>query len=125
MFLFLSNFSEFLIMFELWLTTFIATYSYQVRFKVLQAAQYGVPQGRRRVIFWGAKCGVPLPSFPVPMYAYDKGMHKVNLPTGDTLEPETRSKDPEVYHQYAPLRPVTIDAAIGDLVSAKHPFCKF
>ncbi|KAF8201752.1 C5-DNA-methyltransferase [Pholiota molesta] len=88
---------------------------YQVRFKVLQAAQYGVPQGRRRVIFWGAKCGVPLPSFPVPMYAYDKGMHKVNLPTGDTLEPETRSKDPEVYHQYAPLRPVTVDAAIGDL----------
>ncbi len=67
---------------------------YQVRFKVLQAAQYGVPQSRRRVIFWGAKRGVPLPDFPVPVYAHEKGMHLVHLPTGKSLNPPTRSKDP-------------------------------
>ncbi|KAF9473771.1 S-adenosyl-L-methionine-dependent methyltransferase [Pholiota conissans] len=88
---------------------------YQVCFKLLQAAQYGVPQSRRRVIFWGAKRGVPLPGFPIPMYAYVKGMHRVNLPTGDILEPPTRSKNPDVFHQYAPLQPITVNAAIGDL----------
>lgn len=90
---------------------------YQVRFKVLQAAQYGVPQSRRRVIFWGAKRGIPLPDFPVPVYAHEKGMHRVNLPTGTMLNPPTRSRDPDNPHQYAPLRPITVDASIGDLVS--------
>ncbi|KJA27122.1 hypothetical protein HYPSUDRAFT_212781 [Hypholoma sublateritium FD-334 SS-4] len=89
---------------------------YQVRFKVLQAAQYGVPQSRRRVIFWGAKRGLPLPDFPVPVYAHEKGMHRVSLPTGKgQLDPPTRSRDLDNPHQYAPLRPITVDASIGDL----------
>ena len=93
---------------------------YQVRFKALQAAQYGVPQSRRRVIFWGAKRGVPLPDFPVPVYAHEKGMNLVHLPIGKSLNPPTRSRDPENPHQYAPLRPITVDASIGDLVCTEY-----
>ncbi|KAF8965236.1 S-adenosyl-L-methionine-dependent methyltransferase [Flammula alnicola] len=88
---------------------------YQVRYKVLQAAQYGVPQSRRRIIFWGAKRGLPLPDFPIPVYAFQKGMNKTSLPTGDKLFPPTRSKNPDNFHQFAPLRPVTVDASVGDL----------
>ncbi|KAF8077759.1 C5-DNA-methyltransferase [Lyophyllum atratum] len=88
---------------------------YQVRCKLLQAGQYGAPQSRRRVIFWGAKRGIPIPDFPVPVYAVPKGMHRTKLPTGDYMYPVSRSLDPGNYHQCAPLRPITVDDAIGDL----------
>lgn len=37
--------------------------------RVLQAADYGAPQSRRRVILLGARKGLALPSYPAPMYA--------------------------------------------------------
>ncbi|KAG5636823.1 hypothetical protein H0H81_006739 [Sphagnurus paluster] len=87
---------------------------YQVRFKVLQAGQYGAPQSRRRVIFWGAKRGFPIPDYPVPIYAFDKGMNSSNLPTARIL-PVSRSRDPDDPHQCAPLRAITVNDAISDL----------
>ncbi|KAF8891199.1 hypothetical protein BD779DRAFT_1513769 [Infundibulicybe gibba] len=90
---------------------------YQVRYKILQAGQYGAPQGRLRVIFWGAKRGLHLPDFPTPRYAFPNGVHMWTLPTGDSLPPPSRSKVPGLYHQCAPLRPNTVNDAIGDLVS--------
>lgn len=75
-----------------------------------------MPQSRRRVIFWAAKRGLALPSFPVPVYAYPKGCHTVSLPTGKKLMPASRSQNPSHLHQYAPLKPITIDMAISDLV---------
>ncbi|RDB21087.1 DNA (cytosine-5)-methyltransferase 1A [Hypsizygus marmoreus] len=89
---------------------------YQVRFRILQAGQYGAPQSRRRVIFWGAKRGITLPSHPVPMYAYPKGMNRSKLPTGGHLLPVSRSRIPGDPHQCAPLRPITINDAISDLL---------
>ncbi|GLB34766.1 putative cytosine specific DNA methyltransferase replication foci [Lyophyllum shimeji] len=91
---------------------------YQVRFKLLQAAQYGAPQSRRRVIFWGAKRGLSIPDFPVPIYASPKGGHRTKLPTGNFIRPVSRSLDPDddEYHQCAPLRAITVDDAINDLV---------
>ncbi|KAF5380878.1 hypothetical protein D9615_004125 [Tricholomella constricta] len=87
---------------------------YQVRCKLLQAGQYGAPQGRRRVIFWGAKRGNPIPGFPIPVYAFPRKMNRSTLPTG-YLHPVSRSLDPEVNHQCAPLPAITVDDAIGDL----------
>lgn len=88
---------------------------YQVRHKVLQAGQYGAPQGRGRVIFWGAKRGLKIPQFPVPVYAFPRGMHRISLPTGGFMEPMTRSLIPGNYHQCAPFKPITVNEAIGDL----------
>jgi len=95
---------------------------YQVQFKVLQAGQYGAPQGRRRVIFWGSKQGVPLPKFPLPKHDFRAGSQSYKLPTGDVLYPVTRSmvdetSDKTDYHQYAPLPPIRVNDAIGDLPS--------
>jgi DNA (cytosine-5)-methyltransferase 1 len=67
------------------------------------------------VIFWGAKRGVPLPQFPVPMYAFPAGALRCTLPTGGKLPPPTRSKAGD-FHQFAPLRPISVNDAIGDLV---------
>jgi len=92
---------------------------YQVRYRLLQSGQYGVPQSRRRVIFWGAKRGISLPEFPIPVYAFapKAGQLGVSLPTGGRLDPITRSRDRSDYHFFAPLRPVSVDDAVSDLVS--------
>ena len=87
-----------------------------MHFKLLQAAHYGVPQSRRQVIFWAAKRGLTLPAFPVPVYAYPNGCHTVSLPTGKKLMPVSRSQNPSYSHQFAPLKPITVDMAISDLV---------
>ncbi|KAF9469258.1 hypothetical protein BDZ94DRAFT_1244081 [Collybia nuda] len=88
---------------------------YQVRYKLLQAGQYGAPQGRRRVIFWGAKRGLQIPNFPVPVYAFPKGVHRCTLPTGGYMLPMSRSLVPGDYHQCAPLKAITVNDAISDL----------
>lgn len=83
----------------------------------MQAGQYGAPQGRKRVLFWGAKRGLPLPEFPVPTHGFSQKSFYHSLPTGEKLPPPSRSLDPDNLHQYAALHPVTINDAIGDLVS--------
>ncbi|KAI9065405.1 S-adenosyl-L-methionine-dependent methyltransferase [Trametes sanguinea] len=88
---------------------------YQVHFKVLQAGQHGAPQGRRRVIFLGARQDVPLPEFPLPQYAFPVPVHNVNLPTGEVLYPVTRQGADQVAHQCAPLACITVNEAINDL----------
>ena len=87
---------------------------YQVRFSVLQAGVYGSPQGRRRVIFWGARRGVPLPEFPIPTHNFETGQWAVQLDTG--LKLDHVGRDPDMPHRGAPLRAVTVDDAISDLV---------
>lgn len=91
---------------------------YQVHWKLLQAGQYGAPQSRERVIFWAAKRGLPLPKHPVPVYAWKKGASRPSLPIGRKLPPATRSVVSGVPHHCAPLKPITVDAAISDLVSS-------
>ena len=90
--------------------------SYQARFNVLQAGAYGSPQNRRRIIIWGARRGIPLPEFPIPTHCFEMTHWGVQLDTGLRLEPITRN--PERPHRGAPLRAVTVDDAISDLVSS-------
>lgn len=90
--------------------------------KVLQAAQYGTPQARERVIFWAARYDVPLPEFPVPTHNYGKGVRSFDLPTREILHRPVRVRPPhdakrDAYMQYAPFRAVTVEDAISDLVS--------
>ncbi|EGO21115.1 hypothetical protein SERLADRAFT_417509 [Serpula lacrymans var. lacrymans S7.9] len=91
----------------------LAALGYQIRFNVLQAGQYGAPQGRQRVIFWGAKRGLLLPELPIPTHGFVSRNYKVS--TGTRLPRMTRSKDPTDDHLCSPFRAVTINDAIGDL----------
>jgi DNA (cytosine-5)-methyltransferase 1 len=91
---------------------------YQVRFSVLQAGVYGSPQNRRRVIFWGARRGIPLPEFPIPTHNFVSPQWAVQLDTGLKLDHVTR--DPDRPNRGAPLRAVTVDDVISDLVSFRY-----
>ena len=89
-----------------------------MRFSILQAGVYGSPQHRRRVIFWGARRGLPLPEFPIPTHNFESPKWAVQLDTGLRLDHVTR--DPDRPHRGAPLRAVTVDDVISDLVSLSH-----
>lgn len=56
-------------------------YSVIHRYQVLNAADFGVPQDRRRLFLLGAKRGLPLPVYPVPVTRRGNG--------GDLLLPAT------------------------------------
>ncbi|KAK0196767.1 S-adenosyl-L-methionine-dependent methyltransferase [Armillaria mellea] len=95
----------------------LTSLGYQVRVKILQAGAYGAPQQRNRILIWGARRGLPLPEFPIPTHAFQKLAVRWKLPgfEGERLSRATRSRNPEDDHQCAPLKPVTVDDAIGDL----------
>ncbi|KAI0077119.1 S-adenosyl-L-methionine-dependent methyltransferase [Panus rudis PR-1116 ss-1] len=86
---------------------------YQARFQLLQAGQYGAPQGRLRAIFWGARRDLPLPTFPIPTHCYPTPTPRIKLPHGGHLHPISR--DPTQDSQCAPLPTVTVNDAISDL----------
>ncbi|KAJ6477327.1 S-adenosyl-L-methionine-dependent methyltransferase [Mycena vitilis] len=89
---------------------------YQVRFKVLQAGQYGAPQDRERVIFLAAKRGHKLPDFPAPTHAFFRPAKKYKIPLRkrDRIVPPAYSRTDED-HLHAPHPTVTVDDAIDDL----------
>ncbi|KAJ7766897.1 S-adenosyl-L-methionine-dependent methyltransferase [Mycena metata] len=89
---------------------------FQVRFKVLQAGQYGAPQHRERVIFFGAKRGCKLPEFPVPTHAFLRPAYRHKLfIKDDFIPPARRGRGPDDDHIFAPHASVSIEDAIGDL----------
>ena len=77
------------------------------------------------MIFWGAKRGLALPEFPIPVHAFPAVLPRVTLPTGGKLDPITRSKDPADYHFFAPLKAITVDDALSDLVRCTLVFADF
>ncbi|KAJ7343110.1 S-adenosyl-L-methionine-dependent methyltransferase [Mycena albidolilacea] len=90
--------------------------NYTVRFKVLQAGQYGAPQDRERLIFFGAKRGCKSPEFPIPTHAFMKPAKKYQLfIQNDFIPPAKRGRAPGDNHIFAPHASVTIKDAIGDL----------
>ncbi|KAJ7085752.1 hypothetical protein B0H15DRAFT_367739 [Mycena belliarum] len=93
----------------------LAALGYQCRVEVLQACQYGAPQNRQRVIFWGAKRGLAMPNSPVPTHTF-KSADKYTLDhRNEFLPPVQRGKETEDHHICAPHASVTVADAIGDL----------
>jgi DNA (cytosine-5)-methyltransferase 1 len=90
---------------------------YQVHSRVVQAAQYGAPQERQRLIIVGAKRGLEQIRPPTPTHAskptVKHGLHN----NADFIPPITRGRGPGDEHLFAPHASVTISDAIGDLVS--------
>ena len=84
---------------------------YQVRAGVLQAANYGVPQNRRRFILLASQHGVLLPSFPLPSHASPVDEPRLLLlPIGlqsDCLPRRLRHLPAQMH--------VSVSEAIGDL----------
>lgn len=64
-----------------------AGYNVQAPWRVLDAAHYGVPQHRERLILLGAKKGTPLPQYPEPTTSPADGRRAVpKLPVGPTCK---------------------------------------
>ena len=62
-----------------------AGYAVRLPWHVLDAASYGVPQNRQRLILFGAKKGTKLPAYPAPLFsAADAGRPILGLPLGPT-----------------------------------------
>ncbi|KAJ3787693.1 S-adenosyl-L-methionine-dependent methyltransferase [Lentinula aff. detonsa] len=94
---------------------------YQVRFSLLQAAHYGVPQGRVRFFLIATLPGTPLPELPQPTHDFPlegAAPHlRINLTNERTIEPIQTARGTALF----PL--VTVADAIGDLrqFDWKHP----
>lgn len=78
----------------------LTSLGYSAQFHMLQAAEHGAPQSRRRVFFWGALLGRKLPLYPQPTHVC-KGL---SAPTNTFTMGRT-----------APHNPVTVGDSISDL----------
>ncbi|CAE6445450.1 unnamed protein product [Rhizoctonia solani] len=88
---------------------------YSVRMGVLQAAEFGAPQHRRRAFIIGARHGHTLPEFPLPTYCVRKPETGLRLPSSRYIDP-THEKDGKLpIVGNAIHRQVTMWDAIGDL----------
>lgn len=54
----------------------------QVRFGVLNAGNYGVPQSRKRTFIWAAAPEEQLPSWPQQRFVFRSPQLTINLPGG-------------------------------------------
>ncbi|BGP23516.1 DNA (cytosine-5-)-methyltransferase [Rhodotorula toruloides] len=81
---------------------------YQGRWTLVDAAGFGVPQHRRRLVVQFAASGFPLPDAPQPTHAVAKSVVHINH--GLTEDP-----DQDAEPVYAPHVAVTVAAAIDDL----------
>jgi len=66
-------------------------YRVEQPWKVLNAANFGTPQNRERLLLFGAKRGVALPKYPAPVTNRADGRRQIpGLPTGPTCEEAIR-----------------------------------
>ncbi|KAL3814578.1 hypothetical protein ACJIZ3_015846 [Penstemon smallii] len=82
---------------------------YQVRFGVLEAGAYGVPQSRKRAFIWAASPEEALPDWPEPMHVFAAPELKISL-SGNSQYSAVRSTS-----RGAPFRSLTVRDTIGDL----------
>ncbi|OAX89290.1 DNA (cytosine-5-)-methyltransferase [Xanthomonas nasturtii] len=60
-----------------------AGYRVEENYRVLNAADYGVPQDRRRLFLFGARAGLQMPSYPEPTHRTTVGEAISDLPNAD------------------------------------------
>ncbi|KAL3524578.1 hypothetical protein ACH5RR_012950 [Cinchona calisaya] len=82
---------------------------YQVRFGILEAGAYGVPQSRKRAFIWAASPEEILPDWPEPMHVFAAPELKITL-SGNLQYVAVRSTA-----NGAAFRPLTVRDTIGDL----------
>ena len=88
----------------------IIVFRYQVRYGLLQAAHYGLPQTRIRFFLVAAKYDLILPELPKPLYAFPlKDALQIKLPYGLILSPVDTASGKALFDH------VTIEDAISDL----------
>lgn len=81
----------------------------QVRFGILEAGAYGVPQSRKRAFIWAASPEEVLPDWPEPMHVFAVPELKIAL-SGNSQYAAVRSTA-----NGAPFRSITVRDTIGDL----------
>lgn len=93
--------------FRLTLRTLIEM-GFQVRFGVLNAGNYGIPQSRKRTFIWAAGEAEILPEWPASLHVFHSPQLTINLPgyIKYAVHEDTRG---------ALLRTVTVQDAISDL----------
>ncbi|KAF1851662.1 S-adenosyl-L-methionine-dependent methyltransferase [Cucurbitaria berberidis CBS 394.84] len=75
---------------------------YNVRWKIQDQAWFGIAQHRRRLVFVGAKIGIPLPPFPSPIHGPTNSGLKRYVTIKDALQPleqQAFSFQRDTYHQ--------------------------
>ncbi|VFQ73766.1 unnamed protein product [Cuscuta campestris] len=82
---------------------------YQVRFGILEAGTYGVPQARKRAFIWAASPDVLLPEWPEPMHVFAVPQLRINLSKNLQYAAARSTADG------APFRSLTVRDTIGDL----------
>ncbi len=85
----------------------------QVRFGVLNAGNFGVPQSRKRTFIWAAAPEEQLPAWPTARHVFRTPQLAINLPGGVqyTAVPQLPG---------APCRTVTVRDAIKDLPAIQN-----
>ncbi|CAI9101509.1 OLC1v1038848C1 [Oldenlandia corymbosa var. corymbosa] len=92
---------------------------YQVRFGILEAGAYGIPQNRKRAFVWAASPEENLPEWPEPMFVFKGSELKIPL-GGDVFYAAAHRTD-----HGAPFRSITIKDAIGDLPPVDNDASEF
>ncbi|GER28336.1 cytosine-specific methyltransferase [Striga asiatica] len=82
---------------------------YQVRFGILEAGAYGVPQSRKRAFIWAASPEELLPDWPEPMHVFAAPELKISM-AKNLQYSASRSTT-----KGAPFRSLTVRDTIGDL----------
>lgn len=82
---------------------------YQVRFGILEAGAFGVPQSRKRAFIWAASPEEVLPDWPEPMHVFAAPELKITT-SANSQYAAVRSTA-----SGAPFRPLTVRDTIGDL----------
>ena len=95
-----------------------AGYDVLLPWKVLNAAEFGVPQDRRRLFLIGARRGLPLPSYPTPNGGVTVSEAISDLPDADSF--------PELLHDDSvPAKYKTVSAYAKKLRGIEADPCNF
>lgn len=87
----------------------VTTLGYSVRWGLFNSANYGTPQDRVRLIFYGSRVGYRVPNLPIPSHTLEKNSR--------TLFRRFTGIPTKLTPAYAALPPVSVLASIGDLPS--------